>query len=159
MSEDIREYLIERFRGDAATLRQRAASLAGAKKPSPGPDAALSTAMAVACEDVVALADQLPVNAPLDVIVTALQHMLSELAQRANAPASTASPAVRSVYAGATTRVQELISAETNASASGAHGDELVDGELVDDDLDDLDADDPDADDDDLHEDPDDESR
>lgn len=155
MPADIREYLIERFRGDAATLRQRAASLAGVKNPSPGPDASLSTAMAVACEEVVALAEQLPVNAPLDEIVSALQNMLPELAKRANDPVAAASPAVRSVYAGATTRVQELITAETSAMASSADDNE----ELHDADLDDLDIDDPDADDDDLYEDEGDESR
>ncbi|MEO7996009.1 MAG: hypothetical protein ABI852_01125 [Gemmatimonadaceae bacterium] len=152
MSADIRDYLIERFRGDAETLRARAASLAGVKKPSPGPDAALSTAMAVACDDVVGLAEQLPVNAPLNEIVSALQLMVPELTTRANAPASMAAPAIRSVYAGACTRVQELISAETSAMNNDAlalDGDEY-EGELLDDDLD---VDDPDADDDDLLED------
>lgn len=160
MSADIREYLIERFRGDATTLRQRATSLAGAKKPSPGPDAALSHAMATACEDVVALAEQLPVNAPLDEIVAALQAMLSELSKRANSPAASAAPALRSVYAGATTRVQELITAEKSALASQSAGvDDSTDDGIDESDLDDLEADDPDADDDDLPEDEDDESR
>lgn len=156
MSADIRDYLIERFRGDAETLRQRAASLVGAKKPSPGPDAALSAAMAAACDDVVRLAEGLPINAPLNEIVSALQLMVPELTQRANAPASVAAPAIRSVYAGACTRVQELITAETSAMNSEAlalDGDD--DSELMDDDLelDDPDLDDPDVDDDDLLED------
>lgn len=160
MAADIRDYLIDRFRGDAETLRLRAASLAGAKKPSPGPDAALSSAMADACEDVVALAEALPPNAPLDEIVTALQRMVPELSERANAPASMASPAVRSVYAGACTRVQELIAAETSAmNARNADGGDLTAGALAlaanDDDFDDdeLLEDDPDFDDDDLLED------
>lgn len=156
MSADIRDYLIDRFRGDATTLRQRAASLAGAKKPAPGPDATVSSAMADACDDVATLAEALPVNAPLDAIVSALQLMLPQLTNRLNAPASLASPAVRSVYAGAATRVQELITAETSALASNGAG--ANDGDMTDDDLDefdadDLDADDPDVDDDDLMED------
>lgn len=151
MSADIRDYLIERFRGDAETLRQRAASLVGAKKPSPGPDAALSSAMAAACDDVVGLAEGLPVNAPLHEIVSALQLMVPELTKRASAPASMAAPAIRSVYAGACTRVQELIAAETSAMNNDAlalDGDD--DDELMEEDLE---LDDPDADDDDLLED------
>lgn len=159
MAADIRDYLIDRFRGDAETLRQRAASLAGAKKPSPGPDAALSSAMAAACEDVVALAEALPENAPLDEIVSALHRMVPELSNRANSPGAMASPAVRSVYAGACTRVQELISAETSAmNARVADAGALAAGAFVLDTSDeafddDLLEDDPDFDDDDLLED------
>ena len=170
MSADIRDYLIERFRGDANTLRQRAAALVGVKKPAPGPDAAVSSAMAAACDDVATLSEQLPVNAPLDEIVRALQAMLPELVKRVNEPASAVSPAVRSVYAGACTRVQELITAETSALAGGSAGedddddDDLMDAQLDpfdadDPDADDSDEDDPDADDDDLLEDHDDGTR
>ena len=60
MSADIREYLIERFRTDAQTLRQRAAAIAGAARPAPGPDAALSRAMADACDDVAESFDRCP---------------------------------------------------------------------------------------------------
>lgn len=127
MAEDIRDYLIDRFGSDARTLRERAAVLADARKkgqkPAPGPDADVSLAMAEACDEVVQLAHKLPERALLTDIIDALKLMLLDLHARANNVASQKSPPVRSVYVGAGTRVQELITAEQNA-ASGAAPDE-----------------------------------
>ena len=120
MSADIREYLLDRFNTDAATLRQRAHSLKGETKLSPGPNAALSTAMAEACDHVVALAEQLPQHAPVDVMLDALKVLVPKLIQIANSPAVAASPNIRAVYMGACTRAQELIAAETNATETDA---------------------------------------
>lgn len=120
MSVDLREYLIERFRTDATTLRQRAAAIAGAAKPAPGPDAALSRAMADACDDVATLAEQLPSRATVEEIVAALRALLPELMTRAHNTQSQKAPAIKSVYIGASTRVQELIAAELQASADSA---------------------------------------
>ncbi|MEP6833083.1 MAG: hypothetical protein ABJB74_06795 [Gemmatimonas sp.] len=163
MPADIREYLLDRFTSDSTTLRHRAESLQAqsqtdVNKPSPGPNAALSSAMANACDNVVALAQQLPEHASVAVIVDALQVMVPKLTQLANSPEAASSPAVRSVYMGASTRVQELIAAESSATASESLEsddddafDEILDDDLVDDDVDD---DDDDAvDNDDLHED------
>ncbi len=116
MSQDIREYLIERFRADADTLRQRAVAIAGAAKPAPGPDVTLSRAMADACDDVAALAAQLPERASVDEIVDALQALLPQLAARTTSVQAQKAPALKAVYVGASTRVQELIAAELRAS-------------------------------------------
>lgn len=155
MPGDIREYLLDRFRADASTLRQRAASLQGVGKPSAGPNAVLSTAMANACDNVVALAEQLPENASVGVIIEALKMMVPKLTQLANSAEAVASPAIRSVYVGACTRAQELIAAETSAANTnvgqpiGSPSD-LDDDVLLDDDFED---DDEDVDDDDLYDD------
>jgi len=117
MPADIREYLLDRFMTDARTLRQRADSLKSVAKPSPGPSAALSTAMADACDHVVALAEQLPEHAPVEVMLEALKFLVPKVMLLANSPAATSSPAIRAVYMGACTRAQELIAAETNAAA------------------------------------------
>lgn len=146
MASDIREYLAERFKEDANTLHKRAATLAGSNKPSPGPDAAASLAMAKACEEVTALVYTLPDNASLPDMLVALNALLPLLNARANDPALAKSPAVRSVYAGAIARVQEVIAAEARAAAAGALG--YMDDD--DDDVDFDDSDDPDADDDDI---------
>lgn len=116
MSADIREYLIERFRTDGATLRHRAAAITAAPKPPPGPDAVLSRGMADACDDVVALAEQLPSRASVEEIIAALKALLPELAALGSSAQSQKWPAIKSVYVGASTRVQELITAELNAS-------------------------------------------
>lgn len=129
MAQDIREYLIERFRLDAETLRQRAAAIAGATKPAPGPDAALSRAMADACDDVAALAEQLPVRASMEEIMPALHALLPELSARAITVQAQKAPALKAVYIGASTRVQELISAELRAAE--ASGGSTVDGASV----------------------------
>ncbi|MBC8088693.1 MAG: hypothetical protein H7Z40_15625 [Phycisphaerae bacterium] len=118
MAHDIREYLIERFRGDAETLRQRATAIAGATKPAPGPDATLSRAMADACDEVAALAEGLPVRASMEEIIPALQALLPQLSTRAMSPQAQQAPALKAVYMGASTRVQELIAAELRASGA-----------------------------------------
>lgn len=113
---DIRSYLVERFRSDAATLRQRSDGLSSVSGTVVGPDAALSRHMADACDEVAGLAELLPADCSVTDILVALQHLLPELARRAADPALSAAPAVRSVYAGAATRVQELIAAESRLS-------------------------------------------
>ena len=120
MSSDIRTYLVERFRSDADTLRQRAAALGSAAKPAAGPDAILSRRMADACDDVAHLAELLPVDCTLVEMLTALQALIPELNRRANAPELNSVPAIRSVYVGAATRVQELIAAESRSGAEVA---------------------------------------
>ena len=124
MPPDIREYLLDRFRTDAATLRERADSLNSVTKPSPGPNAALSTAMADACDHVVALAEQLPEHAPVGVMLEALRVLVPKFLHVANSPEAAALPAIRAVYMGACTRAQELIAAETNASEPNAAEDD-----------------------------------
>ena len=162
MPSDIREYLLDRFRTDATTLRQRAEALRAAAKPSPGPNAELSAAMASACDDVVALAEELPEHAPLNVIVDALKVLVPRLLLMASSPEAVASPAIRSVYVGACTRAQELIAAEANAAnttdrdaLSARTADHVgFDEDFTDDDIDDdSDADDEDVDDDDVDDD------
>ena len=106
---DPRGYLQARFRTDADTLRERVAALAaGAVRP--GPDAATSRAMAAACDAVVALMDTVPGGDPASTLA-ALQALRPALQARAQEHA--AQPAVRAVFAGAITRVNEL--------AAGAH--------------------------------------
>ena len=124
MPADIREYLLARFQTDAATLRQRADALNGESKPSPGPNALLSSAMADACDHVAALAEELPQHATVDVMLDALQALVPKLMLVANSPAATTAPAIRAVYMGACTRVQELIAAETNAGETNAGEDD-----------------------------------
>jgi hypothetical protein len=102
----------------------------------------------------------LPELASLEDILAALRALLPELAKRAASKEAMAAPALRSVYAGAATRVQELITAESRAaerdSASAAGGDADYDG-ADDDEVDvEIDADDDDIDDDDLLDDEDD---
>lgn len=151
MAADIRDYLIERFRTDGATLRQRAAAISAAPKPPPGPDAALSRGMADACDAVAALAEQLPVRASVEEIIAALKAMLPELQQHANSLQAQKSPAIKSVYVGASTRVQELITAElsalsTNSAGPGVTGDEpnADDTDIDDTDIDDTGSEDSD---------------
>lgn len=110
---DIREYLLDRFTTDASTLRQRADALRGAPKPSAGPDAVLSAAMADACDHVVALVEQLPVDAPVDAMLDSLKALVPKLMQIAASPEASKSPAIRAVYVGACTRAQELIAKES----------------------------------------------
>jgi hypothetical protein len=131
MSVDIRDYLLERFSADASTLRQRAASMQGLKKAPSGPSAAVSSAMADACDQVVRLATGLPEDATVDEIVSALREMMPELEKLAGSQTAAANAPVRAVYMGAITRVQELIAAETGAQKSDGNGD--VDGSEDDD--------------------------
>ena len=121
MPGDIREYLTERFRSDAATLRQRASALKNGK-PQFGPDAQLSNAMATACEDVASLADALPQHASLPDMLEALNALRPTLDARANDVALVKMPAVRAVYVGASTRVQEVIAGRGPCSRCGITG-------------------------------------
>jgi hypothetical protein len=103
-ADDPRGYLLDRFRTDAETLRDRTTALeSGAVRP--GPDVATSRAMAAACDAVVALLDAL---APSDQIpsLASIQAMVPRL--QALATHSAAQPAVRAVYAGAITRIRDL---------------------------------------------------
>ena len=123
MSSDIRSYLVERFRSDAETLRQRAAAIASAPKPPAGPDASLSRRMADACDEVANLAELLPTECSVEEMLVALRGLVPELNRLANAPELNTVPAIRSVYAGAATRVQELITAESRPGAEVADDD------------------------------------
>lgn len=113
-----RRYLASRFRADAEVLHQRAAALGTAParggRPVGGPDAATSTRMAVACEAVVALVERVTEGAgereALAALVPLLEHRAAE--HQAEGP-------VRAVYAGAATRVREVLAAPAG-SAAGA---------------------------------------
>ncbi len=105
---------------DAATLRARAEALradatrGGGRAPSPGPDAATSGRMADACEAVVRLLRNLPATGDAsDVDREAALEALAALVPvlEGEARASGGAPAVRSVYAGAATRVREVLAA------------------------------------------------
>ncbi len=130
MTTTARDYLVNRFQTDAVVLRERVALLARGTKV-PGPDAATSSRMADACDEVVAMllaiASHGDASAELDAImalVPLLEHRATE--QQSN-------PAIRSVYAGAATRIREVRLAE--AQSSPAH-DDVVDDD-TDDDVDD----------------------
>ncbi len=130
MTTTARDYLVNRFQTDAVVLRERVALLARGTKV-PGPDAATSSRMADACDEVVAMllaiASHGDASAELDAImalVPLLEHRATE--QQSN-------PAIRSVYAGAATRIREVRLAE--AQSSPAHDD--VDDDDTDDDVDD----------------------
>jgi len=148
MTTTARDYLVNRFQTDAVVLRERVALMARGTKV-PGPDAATSRRMADACDEVVAMllaiASSDHAAAELDAImalVPLLEHRATE--QQSN-------PAVRSVYAGAATRIREVRLAEAQSSpADGVPAEDLDEAELPDedgeDDLDDLDDDDVDDD-------------
>ena len=125
MTTTARDYLVNRFQTDAVVLRERVALLARGTKV-PGPDAATSSRMADACDEVVAMllaiASHGDASAELDAImalVPLLEHRATE--QQSN-------PAIRSVYAGAATRIREVRLAE--ARSSPAHGAELPDDDI-----------------------------
>ncbi|MES2523634.1 MAG: hypothetical protein V4617_13095 [Gemmatimonadota bacterium] len=111
-----RAYLLDRFRSDAAALRQRADALHAAARTStaiPGPDAETSSRMAAACDDVVAMIEAIPDGSdPAAVLssIAALSPLLDARAQR-----EAVSPAVRAVYAGAATRIREVQQMEATA--------------------------------------------
>jgi len=152
MTTTAREYLVNRFQTDAAVLRERVALMARGTKV-PGPDAATSRRMADACDEVVAMllaiASRGHAAAELDAImalVPLLEHRATE--QQSN-------PAVRSVYAGAATRIREVRLAEAQSSPVAAIpvedlDEDLDEAELPDDDgeddLDEIDDDDVDDD-------------
>lgn len=133
MSQTAREYLAERFKSDAAVLRDRADAMSRGTK-MPGPDLATSRAMADACEQVAIMISAVVQNGDGEHTLDALGALIPLLEQRANAQQS---PAVRSVYAGAATRIREVRAVEADADSA-----------VSDEDLDD--ADDEDADDDEL---------
>ena len=148
MTTTARDYLVNRFQTDAVVLRERVALMARGTKV-PGPDAATSRRMADACDEVVAMllaiASHGDADAELDAImalVPLLEHRVTE--QQAN-------PAVRSVYAGAATRIREVRSAEAQSSPAdrvpaGDLDEAALSDEEAEDDLDDLDDDDVDDD-------------
>jgi hypothetical protein len=119
MTSGPRAYLLDRFRTDAAALRQRADALRNAARAGrasdnmPGPDAVTSERMAAACEDVVAMLSAIPDGSdPVAVLssIAALSPLLDMRAQR-----EVAWPAVRAVYAGAATRIREVQQVEATA--------------------------------------------
>lgn len=117
MSASPRRYLAGRFRADAAALHRRAEVLAGARdgRPSGGPDAAASTRMAVACETVAAMVEAVADGADAPAALAALIPLLEQ-----RAAASGAEGNERAVFAGAATRLREVLAAEARAP----HGEE-----------------------------------
>jgi hypothetical protein len=147
-----REYLIDRFQTDAAVLRERVALMTRGTKV-PGPNAATSRQMADACHEVAAMLLAIAGDGDADATLDAITALLPLLEHRADEQKS--NPAVRSVYAGAATRIREVRSAEAQSAHAGDAGpDDPEDdalGELdLADDADDADADDDDIDDDTL---------
>lgn len=148
MSTTAREYLVHRFQSDAAVLRERVALMARGTKV-PGPDAATSGRMADACDEVAAMLLAIAGNGHADAELDAIMALVPLLEHRA--AEQSAVPAVRSVYAGAATRIREVRSAEAQSSqAEGNATEELDDAEAVDEDMDEADLADDDVDDDDF---------
>lgn len=110
MTLDARQYLLDRFTTDASALRARADALRTAAQPSPGPDAGTSLRMAEACEHVAQLVGAVPEGEPPGIMLQSLSALTLPLEELARTHA--AAPAVRSVYAGAATRIRELLEAE-----------------------------------------------
>jgi hypothetical protein len=113
-----RAYLLERFRTDAAALRQRADALrnaarSGGAPPVPGPDAAMSERMAAACDDVVAMLSAIPDGSDPAAVLSSIAALSPLLDMKAQREAS--SPGVRAVYAGAATRIREVQQVEASA--------------------------------------------
>lgn len=141
MTTTAREYLVDRFQSDAVALRERVALMTRGTKV-PGPDAATSNRMAVACDEVVALLLAIASTGDAGAELDAVLALIPLLEHRADAQKS--NPAVRSVYAGAATRIREVRTAEAQSSqADGADTGDAGDGG-------DADPDDADVDDDDL---------
>lgn len=134
MTTTARDYLVNRFQTDAVVLRERVALLARGTKV-PGPDAATSSRMADACDEVVAMWLAIASHGDASVELDAIMALVPLLEHRATEQQS--NPAIRSVYAGAATRIREVRLAE--AQSSPAHGDV--------DDVNDVDVDDTDDDD------------
>ncbi|PHX64846.1 MAG: hypothetical protein CK550_07835 [Gemmatimonadetes bacterium] len=133
MTTTARDYLVNRFQTDAVVLRERVALLARGTKV-PGPDAATSSRMADACDEVVAMLLAIASHGDASVELDAIMALVPLLEHRATEQQS--NPAIRSVYAGAATRIREVRLAE--AQSSPAHGDV--------DDVNDVDVDDTDDD-------------
>ena len=131
MSTTAREYLVHRFQTDAAVLRERVAAIARGTKV-PGPDAATSSRMADACDEVVAMLLAIASHGDASVELDAIMALVPLLEHRATEQQS--NPAIRSVYAGAATRIREVRLAE--ARSSPAH-DDVDDDDTDDDDVDD----------------------
>jgi len=123
MSLSARDYLVDRFRSDAAVLRQRVDAVKPGVKV-PGPDLATSRRMADACDDVVAMLQAIATDGDAKAAVESLMALVPMLEQRANSHGSV--PAVRAVYAGAATRIREVRDAELASPASRNHNE--IDG-------------------------------
>ncbi|QJR34330.1 hypothetical protein [Gemmatimonas groenlandica] len=150
MTTTARDYLVNRFETDAAVLRERVALMARGTKV-PGPDASTSGRMADACDEVVAMLMAIASHGDASAELDAIMALVPLLERRATEQQS--NPAVRSVYAGAATRIREIRSAEAQSAQADGIPSEALDGtenpddELEhDDDLDDLDDDDVDDD-------------
>ena len=126
MTASPRRYLAGRFRADAEALHQRASALGAAPArggpPRGGPDAAMSTRMAVACETVVALVEGVQAGATEGEGLAALIPVLE-----ARAAAHLAEAPVRAVYVGAATRVREVLQAAQGGVATDEDADEATD--------------------------------
>ena len=131
MTTTARDYLVNRFQTDAVVLRERVALLARGTKV-PGPDAATSSRMADACDEVVAMLLAIASHGDASVELDAIMALVPLLEHRATEQQS--NPAIRSVYAGAATRIREVRLAE--AKSSPAH-DDVDDDDTDDDDVDD----------------------
>ena len=131
MTTTARDYLVNRFQTDAVVLRERVALLARGTKV-PGPDAATSSRMADACDEVVAMLLAIASHGDASVELDAIMALVPLLEHRATEQQS--NPAIRSVYAGAATRIREGRLAE--AQSSPAH-DDVDDDDTDDDDVDD----------------------
>ena len=131
MTTTARDYLVNRFQTDAVVLRERVALLARGTKV-PGPDAATSSRMADACDEVVAMLLAIASHGDASVELDAIMALVPLLEHRATEQQS--NPAIRSVYAGAATRIREVRLAE--AQSSPAH-DDVDDDDTDDDDVDD----------------------
>ncbi len=123
MTTTAREYLANRFQTDAAVLRERVALMARGTKV-PGPDAATSSRMADACDEVVAMLLAIVGNGDADVELDAIMALVPLLEHRA--AEHLLNPAVRSVYAGAATRIREVRSAEAQSSQADIDDDVIT---------------------------------
>jgi hypothetical protein len=150
MSATPREYLVDRFASDAIVLRERVALLARGTTV-PGPDLATSRRMAAACDEVADMLRAIAETGDATTELDALGALIPLLEARAAAQQGT--PAVRSVYAGAATRIREVRDAEARAAEAhaldGADDDAIPDEALDDDAVDDEEVDDDDLADDD----------
>jgi hypothetical protein len=131
----LRAYLLDRFRTDGETLRQRVSALrtreaSRSAPPQPGPDAAMSERMASACDDVVAMIVAIPDGDDVEVVAGALRALIPLLEQRA--AQTVAAPPVKAVYVGAATRIREVVDAELR-HARGDQADDVDDDDDGDD--------------------------
>jgi len=80
----------------------------------------MSRQMAAACDEVVAMIEAVPAGDPPEAISAALDALIPLLEKRANSTG--AAPPVRSVYAGAATRIREVLEAERRHAAGETTG-------------------------------------